>query len=72
MFGKKNEEDQRFYIKSSEDIPTLGRIIVLVDRETASTISRPGSAAEAELRRCWILTDKWLWSNKRLSKLPIE
>ena len=34
MFGKKNEEDQRFYIKSSEDIPTLGRIIVLVDRET--------------------------------------
>lgn len=34
MFGKKSEEDQRFYIKSSEDIPTLGRIIVLVDRET--------------------------------------
>lgn len=34
MFGKKNEEDQRFYIKLSEDIPTLGRIIVLVDRET--------------------------------------
>ncbi|MDE4085366.1 DUF6440 family protein [Planococcus maritimus] len=34
MFGKKNDEDQRFYIKSSEDVPTLGRIIVLVDRET--------------------------------------
>ncbi|MEZ0481630.1 DUF6440 family protein [Planococcus sp. SSTMD024] len=34
MFGKKNEQDQRFYIKSSEDVPTLGRIIVLVDRET--------------------------------------
>lgn len=34
MFGKKNEEDQRFYIKSSEDVPTLGRIIVLVDCET--------------------------------------
>lgn len=34
MFGKKSEEDQRFYIKSSEDIPTLGRVIILVDRET--------------------------------------
>lgn len=34
MFGKKSEEDQRFYIKSSEDVPTLGRNIVLVDRET--------------------------------------
>ena len=33
MFGKK-EEEQRFYIKSSENVPSLGRIIVLVDRET--------------------------------------
>ncbi|MDQ0427432.1 hypothetical protein QOZ98_000257 [Planomicrobium stackebrandtii] len=34
MFGNKKEEDQRFYIKSSENVPTLGRIVILVDRFT--------------------------------------
>ncbi|AIY05410.1 hypothetical protein Plano_1445 [Planococcus sp. PAMC 21323] len=34
MFGNKKEEDHRFYIKSSEDVPVLGRIVILVDRYT--------------------------------------
>ncbi|MDN5710648.1 MAG: DUF6440 family protein [Planococcus sp. (in: firmicutes)] len=34
MFGKNDEEQQRFYIKSSENVPSLGRYVVLVDRET--------------------------------------
>lgn len=34
MLGDKKQEDQRFYIKSSEDVPKLGRIIILVDRYT--------------------------------------
>lgn len=33
MFGKKTE-DRRFYIKSEDNIPKLGRITILVDRET--------------------------------------
>lgn len=36
MFGnkEKEEENQRFYIKSSENVPSLGRIVILVDRYT--------------------------------------
>lgn len=34
MFGNKNEAEKRFYIKSSENVSSLGRIIVLVDRNT--------------------------------------
>ncbi|KAA0956352.1 DUF6440 family protein [Planococcus kocurii] len=34
MFGNKKEEGQRFYIKSSEDVPMLGRIVILVYRYT--------------------------------------
>ena len=41
MFGNKKEEEQRFYIKSSENVPTLGRIIVLVDRNTGVNYLQP-------------------------------
>ncbi|WP_341962517.1 DUF6440 family protein [Planococcus maritimus] len=34
MFRNKDEEEQRFYIKSSENVASLGRYVVLVDRET--------------------------------------
>ncbi|WP_239752136.1 DUF6440 family protein [Mammaliicoccus sp. H-M34] len=33
MFGNKNE-DERFYVKSKENIKSLGRFTVVVDRET--------------------------------------
>ena len=35
MFGHKKEEtEKRFYVKSVDDVPSLGRITILVDRET--------------------------------------
>ena len=38
MFGKREEEKEgkeyRFYVKSVDDIPSLGRMTVLVDRHT--------------------------------------
>ena len=37
MFGDEKEEaEKRFYVKSTEDIPSLGRITVLVDRNTGA------------------------------------
>ncbi|SFL54345.1 hypothetical protein SAMN04487943_102144 [Gracilibacillus orientalis] len=39
MFGskkKEKEENNRFYIKSIDHVPTLGRITILVDRETGA------------------------------------
>lgn len=34
MFGSKKNKNSRFYIKSDDQIPTLGRVTILVDRET--------------------------------------
>lgn len=34
MFGREKKESTRFYIKSVENIPKLGRMTVIVDRET--------------------------------------
>jgi len=34
MFGSKKNKNSRFYIKSDEQIPKLGRITIFVDRET--------------------------------------
>ncbi|WP_263399325.1 DUF6440 family protein [Sutcliffiella deserti] len=34
MFGRKKEEDNRFYIKMEENIPLLGKITILVDSKT--------------------------------------
>lgn len=34
MFGNKNKKDQRFYVKSIDDVPSFGRIMILVDRNT--------------------------------------
>jgi len=34
MFGSKKSKDTRFFIKSDENIPSLGRITILVDRKT--------------------------------------
>jgi len=34
MFGNTKNKERRFYIKSDDNIPKLGRITILVDRET--------------------------------------
>ncbi len=34
MFGNKKKEHQRFYIKSYESVPSLGKVVILVDRHT--------------------------------------
>lgn len=34
MFGSKKKKVNRFYIKAVENIPTLGRMTIFVDRET--------------------------------------
>lgn len=34
MFGNKKKEHKRFYIKSHENIPSLGKVVILVDRQT--------------------------------------
>ncbi len=34
MFGNKKKKDNRFYVKSEENLPSLGKITILVDTKT--------------------------------------
>lgn len=45
MFGSKKKKVSRFYIKAVENIPTLGKMTIFVDRETGVNYiqSRVGS-----------------------------